>query len=74
VKEEVVYWSRSGRALHKDPKCPPFARAVARERWAIEHGFYGYVGLIQSYDMVNDGPTNSGYPPDRLKLCKMCYR
>jgi hypothetical protein len=65
MQDDVVWWSDTGRTLHRDPDCPPFMRARAR---AIFTGTFG----IRSYDFRAKGALEAVYPPEHLLLCGLC--
>jgi hypothetical protein len=74
MSEEHVFWSRTGRAIHKSARCPAVRRVVRREMAAIVRGDVSLVGLVRSTDMAGGGLA-SEVPPDRFGLCRnaCCY-
>jgi len=71
-REEVVWWSDTGATLHTDPNCPPFVRARFRAIQALAAGNLIVGTGIRSYDFCEDSGKQGRYPPDRLRLCRLC--
>ncbi len=72
IEPDVVWWSDLGRVLHKDPNCPPFARARARAIAALRLGCFARCIVIRSFDFRAASTVDSVYPPERMMLCKLC--
>lgn len=73
---QVVWWTDAGRVLHKNPDCPPFAKARARQIWDFERGQYIGENVIHSFDFDEQegSPMNDTYPPERYLPCRRCAR
>lgn len=73
--DDVVYWSSTGRVLHRDPDCPPHVRARRRALAALESG--DYLAMLAApqihwYDFAEDAMTSGIYPPESFDLCRRC--
>lgn len=69
---EVVWWSETGKRLHRDPNCPEFVRARRRALARMEAGDYGAATTINSYDFAGENIDQSIYPPGWMMPCNRC--
>lgn len=70
--EDIVWWSDTGKVLHRDPDCPPFVQARRRAIAAMERGDYERGVVIRSYDFNESSMFGGEYPPERMMLCGRC--
>jgi hypothetical protein len=73
MRAEVVWWSDTGKVLHRDPDCPPFVRARYNALAALASGDMERGTAIRSYDFAEDTSPPSPYPPQRMTACRRCY-
>lgn len=69
---DVVWWSDTGKVLHKDPNCPAFVWVRAAAIRAMDRGDYARGVRIRSYDFAESNCVAEPYPPEHMQLCRRC--